>query len=303
MNNHNNMYQFCDKKAIFLEDINLQHFSFNHRHKFIDLTLDNIESLSEPHLVTLEANGIPFTLFLITIKGKKFCIMYDEKLKKYISVKFRFSPELYKGTVFKGDLRKNEHGQWFYYIHDMTYHLGEICMKQFSTRIKTIYDILKNHYKWDEYMNICQIKIRSYFLYEHLEKVKDEIVYFYPEKGNKVYKWIPNGKQSVKKNKKDDIIIAELHKTDKPDVYQIYHQGELLGNALIRTLKLSKELFYLFRKHKCEKYNVECKFNEKFQKWEPIRWSEHSEDHLQEVPVMSVEEVVEPEFEVPPELV
>ena len=71
----------------------------------------------------------------------------DEKLKKCISVKFRFSPELYKGTVFCGDLRKNEHNQWFFYIHAMTYHKGDICMKSFSERIKMIYDILNTQYK------------------------------------------------------------------------------------------------------------------------------------------------------------
>lgn len=288
------MQQFCDKKAVFMDNVNLQHYSYQPRYKFIELTKENLDSLSEPHLVTLETNGIPFTLFLITIKGKKYCIMYDEKLKQCISVKFRFAPELYKGTVFKGDLRKNEHNQWFYYIHDMTYYIGEICMKPFSERIRMIYDILKNQYKWDEYMNTCQIKIRSYFLYEHLEKVNDEIVYFYPDKGNKVYKWEQNIKQNTKKNKKNNIIIAELHKTDKPDVYQIHYEGENIGNALIRSLKLSKDLFHLFKKHNCQKYNIECKFNDRFQKWEPIKWSEHSEDHLQ-----VVEEIVEPEFEVP----
>lgn len=291
------MQQFCDKKAVFIDnrEIPLQNYSYQPRYKFINLMQDNIDALKEPHLVTLETNGIPFTLLLVTIKGKKYCIMYDEKNKQCVSVKFRFAPELYKGTIFKGDLRKNQHNQWFFYIHDMTFYLGEICMKSMSVRIQLIYDILKNQYKWDEYMNVCQIKIRSYFLYEHLEKVKNEIVYFYPDKGNKVYKWIQNSKQSKNKNIKNEVIIAELHKTDKPDVYQVYYDNEYLGNALIRSLKLSRDLFQLFKNHK--KYNVQCKFNDKFQKWEPIKWSEHSVDHLQVED--SVEEVVEPAFEVP----
>ncbi len=84
------MQQFCDKKAIFIDDINLDHFSYQPRYKFLDLTSENISNLEEPHLVTVETNGIPFSLFLITVKGKKYCIMYDEKLKQCISVKFRF---------------------------------------------------------------------------------------------------------------------------------------------------------------------------------------------------------------------
>lgn len=283
------MQQFCDKKANIM-NVNLQYYSYEPRYKFLDLK--NTDVLEEPHLVTLETNGIPFTLYLITIKGKKYCIMYDEKLKQSITVKFRFNAELYKGTVMKGDLRKNNNNQWFLYIHDITYYQGEICMKPFSQRLTLIYDILKNQYKWDEYMNICQIKIRSYFLYEHLEKVNNEVVYFYPEKGNKVYKWIQNSNIKTIQKNKESTIIAELHKTDKPDVYDIYYEDECLGIALIRSLKLSKDLFHLFKNK--EKYNVECKFNEKFQKWEPIKWSEHSGGHLQ-----AAETVVEPVFEVP----
>ncbi len=291
------MQQFCDKKAILLEkNINLHHYSYQPRYKFVELTEDNIQVLKEPHLVTLETNGIPFTLFLISIQGKKYCIFYDEKNKIFLSVKFRFSSELYKGTIFKGDIRKNENNLWFFYIHDITYYQGEICMKQLSDRISLIYDILKNQYKWDEYMNVCQIKIRSYFLYEHLEKVNNDIVYFYPDKGNKVYKWVQNSKTAKIKNMNNEIILAELHKTDKPDVYQIYYDSEYLGIALIRTLKLSRDLFKLFKNK--EKYNVECKFNEKFEKWEPIKWSEYSEDHLQEKG-LDISDVVQAEFEVP----
>ena len=73
-------------------------------------------------------------------------------------------------------------------------------MKPLSQRLNLVYDILKNFYKWDEYMNVCQIKIRSYFLYEHLEKVTNQNVYFYPEKGNIVYKW---SKNTINKKGKD----------------------------------------------------------------------------------------------------
>jgi len=284
------MKQFCDKKANFI-DIDLHHYSYQQRYKFLDLKNTNV--LEEPHLVTLETNGIPFTLYLVTIKGKKYCIMYDEKLKQSISIKFRFNPDLYKGTVFRGDLRKNEHNQWFFYIHDISYYMGDICMKSLGQRLTLIYDILKNSYKWDEYMNVCQIKIRSYFLYEHLEKVGDQVVYFYPENGTNVYKWSRNTINKTTQSKKKDIIMAELHKTEKPDVYHIYHEEEMIGNALIRSLKLSKDLFHLFKGK--EKYIVECKFNDRFQKWEPIKWSEHSGGRL---PVAEAT-VVEPAFEVP----
>ena len=289
------MIQFCDKKAFVMNDIDLHYYSYQPRFKYIDLKDSSI--LEEPHLVTLETNGIPFTLYLITIKGKKYCIMYDEKLKQSLCVKFRFHSELYKGSVFKGDLRKNEHGQWFFYIHDITYYKGDVCMKTLSQKLTLIYDILKNFYKWDEYMNICQIRIRSFFLYEHLEKVRDEVVYFYPDKGNTIYKWSKNENYQKKQNEKKSTILAEIHKTEKPDVYQVYYENEFLGNALLRGMKLSKDLFHLFKGR--EKYNIECKFNDRFQKWEPIKWSEHSGGHLPVVEVNPVVEAVEePAFEV-----
>jgi hypothetical protein len=283
------MIKFCDKKALLINDnINLQYYSYSQRYKFLELK--DVSVLQEPHLVSLETTGLPFSLYLITNKGKKYCIMHDEKLNQYINTKFRFSSHLYKGTVFRGDLRKNANNQWFYYIHDISYYNGAICMKPLSERLLYIYDILKNNYKWDEYMNICQIKIRSYFLYEHLEKIEnDTIIYFFPENGNKVYKWSKNYNNKKHIHQKEKTILAILHKTDKPDVYQIFYDNEFLGNALVRTLKLSKELNNLFKNH--ETCSIECKFNERFQKWEPFKWSEHCKDRLR------VEETfVEPSF-------
>lgn len=283
------MQTFCDKKAN-LVDYNLDHYSYKTKYNIQDLKSTSV--LKEPHLVSMEPNGIPFTLYLISIKGKKYCIMYDERTKQKLSIKLRFNAELYQGTVFTGDLRKNTNHQWFYYIHDIRYYRGEICMNTLSNRLVLIYDILKNQYKWDEYMNVCQIKIRSYFLYEHVEKIQNEIVYFYPDKGNIVYKWSKQSNNALQKITTKQNMVAELHKTTKPDVYLIMYDNECIGNALIRSLKLSKELFH-FMKNK-EKCMVECKFNNRFQKWEPIKWFEYSGDHLQ-----AEETVVEPGFEVP----
>ncbi len=70
------MTQFCDKKAtILVENINLQYYSYSHRYKFLELKDSSV--LEEPHLVSLETNGIPFSLYLITNKGKNtvLCMM------------------------------------------------------------------------------------------------------------------------------------------------------------------------------------------------------------------------------------
>ena len=71
-------------------------------------------------------------------------------------------------------------------------------------------------------------------------------------------------------------MIFQIQKTLKRDVYELYLQGPnnivKQGIACIPNLKCSQMVRNLFSEP-CDQLKVECKYNDKFKKWEPINQS------------------------------
>lgn len=100
-------------------------------------------------------------------------------------------------------------------------------------------------------------------------------LFLYPNTNSKT-----NNKQSIVKEKKkvgtpQDIIkmkTFELRKTIQPEIYDLYclDNGKKVKYDLARisTLKVSKIIYTLFNEN--EIVYVNCKFNNKFNKWEPF---------------------------------
>ena len=74
----------------------------------------------------------------------------------------------------------------------------------------------------------------------------------------------------------DNIKILWLSKTDEPDVYNVYNNENTLsslniGIALVPSLQVSKMIRMSFReKNAATSIKYRCKFNLKFNKWEPF---------------------------------
>ena len=73
-----------------------------------------------------------------------------------------------------------------------------------------------------------------------------------------------------------DMPTYRMLKTLKPDVYELYGKdGEDLqkvGIALVQTLEASHKILEWTKKNSLLKVN--CKYNDRFQKWEPISLSD-----------------------------
>ena len=274
----NDNIPFCDKRVYVAKHIipditrNLNRFPLMEQQV---LTIDNIRDLDvkEPHLITISMAKDKYLLFLTTIKGKPYCLFINRENDHYFYCKFRFDIELYSGTLFIGEFFKNDKGSWSYYIEDIHY-LGSKSMKTvpFSERLEMICNTLKSRYTWDEFMNICHLEIKPYFMYNYLEKIKDckylEKLYFVPELFFDPVKVI--NLESV--IKVDQPVLDPGHKmltfkkSDQPDIYTLVDdQGVDHGIASVKTLEQSKYIRNHFKNNNV--YRVKCKFNSVFKKW------------------------------------
>ena len=65
-----------------------------------------------------------------------------------------------------------------------------------------------------------------------------------------------------------------LTKTNEPDIYNVYDKEDIknmMGIALVQTLRDSKMLRMAFKdKNAMTIIGFICKYNDKFQKWQPI---------------------------------
>ena len=67
--------------------------------------------------------------------------------------------------------------------------------------------------------------------------------------------------------------ILKIKQTDTPDIYDLYDikSNDLIGNACVNKLETSKFLRELFKgSNIVDIFYVNCKYNDKFDKWTPI---------------------------------
>ena len=159
--------------------------------------------------------------------------------------------------------------------------------KNIIDRVNIIHRILKEKYSESEYSKTCPIFIKEYFDYNKIEYVKNEFIpnlpysirglYFIPMRidySNMLYLFPRENKKVIQKPVKKKTIFR-IMKTMKPDVYELYLKDDdnliKKGTALVQNIDLSHKLFeYFENKEQIDEVKVECKFDEKFQKWIPI---------------------------------
>lgn len=280
-----NQIKFCNKKAstidnnILLDVCKQLKFKYNfHFNKatYESLNRTNISNIIEnPYLVSFDIKGHDFILFLTTVRGKKYCLFIEKKTEndiKIYSVKFRFDSDLYDGTIFQGKLTMNNKECWIFIISDIYCERSNTLTNQsFSKRLNRISTILKTKYKYDDFMNVCHIQVKSFFLYHHVEMIKKESkkkLLFIPEYSNQTrYRYyLDESVKEVKNENKRDMVF-EIRKTDLPDVYELwyYKNNKMVKNSIatISTMKTSLFVRKLFESNKKQIY-VLCKYRDTF---------------------------------------
>lgn len=272
-----NLFNFCEKKSISMNlnetnEINQIVNNYFYYQENDSVELDDINNITSNYLLSFNTkNSIKCKFLLLKVNNINYCLFIIDN--KYYHVKFRFSEELYNGTLFEGELVKNDKKCWVFYMTDIIYMSGSyIYNKSFKYRLKSISYILKDLYTYDLYFNVCHLQLKSYFLFNHMHFLEDDCeLLFIPEFSNMPYykKKIIFPKTEKSLLKDNEIREFTLKKTEKVERYDLYDlNDEYYGFACVNSLKLSLFLKDLFKNNNSVKMN--CKYSTFFKSWIPI---------------------------------
>ncbi len=121
--------------------------------------------------VSLSSYGKKYVLFLTTINDRKYSILINKKNESMVTCQYKFHHSLYEGTLFDGELVKNNDNKWIFIINEIAYYKGKnIIVKPFDERQELIENILTNEYLRDEeYKNMTYVVKKQFFKYEYLQ--------------------------------------------------------------------------------------------------------------------------------------
>jgi len=190
-----NNISFCDKKCDNLNNNKLKEKLISHLKTDYDINaVDKLFNYLNPsiirnvtynqHLIGTLTHGNPYLLYLVRIDGVNCCFYIDRKLKtgyqfpKIHFVQYQFNDELFSGTLFSGELIRDNQRRWFYLIDNLMLFKGEkITTKNIVCRYELIYDIFDNLYQPNSMLESCPIQIKKLF---HYGEVKQLIGKFIP---------------------------------------------------------------------------------------------------------------------------
>ena len=252
------------------------------------------KNLNNPHIICVKSSGTPYLLFCTQINDINYCFLIDKKIKdgyeypKIFIAHYRFSPELFKGTLFEVELIRDNDHEWSLLIGDI-YTLNGLSQRnvQVHDRINNCINVMEKNYILDSFCDICPIFIKKYFDLNQITELLNDFIpslnyrvrglYFVPMKSTYskiLYMFKDNDYKKVNSTNKK-FISFRIIETITPDVYELYLFNEQRTNiekhsyASIPDIKTSKWIKDLVSKKK--ECIVQCKYNSLFKKWVPIK--------------------------------
>ena len=295
---------FCNKEVDNVTDNSMKKYILDNLTLKTDIKYDSRyakvyneqfkKNLNNPHVFCLKSSGTPYLLFCSQINDINYTFLIDKKIKdgyeypKIFIVHYRFDPELFQGTLFEVELTRDKHNSWSILIGDIYYMSGKsLKNKQIHDRMNDCNDILENKYIDDSFCNICPLSIKRYFDIQQVEEVINNFIpkltyrvkgfYFVPLKTSYskiLYLLRENDYKKVNAVNKS-LISFRIIKTVKPDIYELYLYNEQRSSiikhsyATVKNIEKSQWLKELTEKN--DECIVECKFNQRFKKWEPVK--------------------------------
>ena len=159
--------------------------------------------------------------------------------------------------------------------------------KSIIDRVNLMHTILHEKYTEDTFCSICPLMIKNFFNIQELDEIIENLIptlnysirgiYFIPIR-NKHRKLLYLFSDKDKKEKKKSSTLSfQIEKTMFPDVYDLYlnNNGNKIKHGIACVPNYEKSVFLneLFDKNVGNIIYVECEYNLKFKKWEPIKSS------------------------------
>lgn len=316
--NEINKTKFCNKtinniisnslKEYILDDLKLR-TNLEIKNNYAKIYNENYSSnlKKNDHIVCLKTFGSPYLLYCTKINNVNYCLLIDKKISKghdypkIFIIQYKFDNELFNGSLFECELVRDNSNDWFLLIGDIYYYKNKLTKHTvINERIKTIYNILDNEYKQDEYSDICPIQVKKYFsiseynfiFKEYIPKLNYNIrgLYFIPiniKYSNILYFFNDNDLKQINLN--DNYLNFKIIKTNKPEVYDLYLQSTdsivKIDYALIPNIKTSKYLKDLFDNDK--DVIVKCEYNTIFKKWKPLEKTNDRINHVNDLKLIN----------------
>ena len=134
-----------------------------------------------PHLATLSTYGKKFLLILLQVDDKQQTLFIDRKREMMVYMPMKFVDSLYQGTIFDGELIKDNNGEWIYFITDINCYRGTSTHQMsLPERIELVQMILAKNYQKGN-LDFCQFQMKEYFPYQYLDDLsngyKDRLKY------------------------------------------------------------------------------------------------------------------------------
>ena len=287
--------------------------NINKKHAFI-LNQKSVYFLEKTqHIISIKSSGTNYYLYLTNINNINYCFYIDRKIKsgytypRIISVKYSFSDEVFEDTLLDGELvrDKDDNDSWIFLITDLLVLKGKKLECNIVNRFNLLYEMLTHDYNKNHELDICPLIVKKLFLYKDYDELITRFIPSLPYKTNGLYFNSLNTKHAnqlflfktgnnhhskksivkkepVEKKEETKQIILKIEKTDKSDIYNLFcnnrNEQHKLGMAHISNLRTSKMIRKLFQggsgSGSGEDILVICKYNEKFNKYEPISKAE-----------------------------
>lgn len=316
---------FCDTNALNIKSESVKKYVLNkieqtygfrimqkHFECFNETSIAKLQK--NPHLMSIKSNGNPYFLFLTCINNVNTCLLIDKKIQqgyfypRMIIVHMMFADDLFKDTLFDGEMLKTKSGTWIYLLNDIfVYKCETLGNMNLIKRVSLIHSILVNNF--NNSISTFGIQVKKYFEcceIDELSAFKDNLPYsargiIFTPLFLKFRKILYNFDSSLIKSTKrfklsceNEFITSDNNSFSKsetikkpindektfiirysgnPDVYNL-HELETrrpVGFACVNSIATSKMLSDKFKDTTLQaEFFVQCVFKDKFNKWMPI---------------------------------
>jgi len=249
--------------------------------------------------------GHPINLVILaTFHTQPVCLYLDKVSQTYYQLKCQFSPSLYQGTIFEGELIDN-----LFLISDFLVYCGKsLSNVSMEKKIKLVNSIIQpSHYHYDSQLDPFEIKVKDFIEYQSLHSFvcdylptisyhsqiiglifrpntisNKNLMYSLPKSVTQRAPPVIDCSTMVINHDKFPEVRFLLFETGNPDDYllKLSQPGDKLlmyGHAMINDLRTSQmiqhQLANLSLNSKKNGVGVICRYHPVFKKWKPIKLS------------------------------
>jgi len=214
-----------DIKDVILNQLSAYNIKIIQKH-YYKLDENNIKNIkNQKHLCNLRSNGNPYYIFMTTYNDIPIVYYIDKKVHpnyqkpRIILGRGLFKEELFKNTLFDGEMVKKNDGKWTFLINDIIVYKGNYLENSIlPDRLKLLYDLIENCYTPDSTMDVCDFKVKNYY-YLYKESINELIELSkklnYTCRG--IYIWSYNLKHKPKLYNFDESTIINVVRQIKDD--------------------------------------------------------------------------------------